>query len=1120
MIDDEEASTAAGTPQTNQEKQLGDTRNGDEVQKQSNQKTESAVTETSDNSINTTPTMELPPDVKAKLRKLERLEPKWQEFLRSYKIAHARVQEIERFEAALQENTPLTSIQDLGAFTEYLNQLRLKSDMVLEELKRVSGERDGLKAKLAEAEARNSDTQKELDDLRSTGQVDERTPETSQSVVEPERLSNAAEATEKSKSGALSLPGISLFSPKSKLHDKEPDTAESEEIFSYEDELPRVESELRAVQEENAQLKKEAKTLQNDLNVARESTQGIAKSLEESIKEATTLKEKSERMEADLASQTADNASKVNELHLQLETADRKLRELEGSTLQGAKDDVAAQQLEKQKELLVKANADIEQLRASNESNVSALANISKLENQIRSLEAEIQRLRAEKTGSDNKNKILNDLVTKLREDLGQLRVAKTTLETQFETQSVDLKGLQQKLDEAEKSLANTTSQTEVGASSVQNSTGPNAGTTAGQKKKNNKKKKGKTNEPQNGPGPLEEPAIDGLKQPSSTGIATLQQEVDRLKEEMHEKDALIQRLTGKIKDQDDLKEEIESLRDDLINVGQDHVVAKERIKELEAEKEVLEASISELQKELDNLRASHAENSAGSQQAQKDLVEQFSDLKLKATNLETDLAVAQQLASSRFKDLTDLRSVLQKAQPELTSLRKENSDLKNMKTELTAKVEELHKLESRQNVIQTELVDIRHKLSEKESESKDYQQKLLQETKSRQKAEEDRSKINQDLQRTQQEKTELVQSLERTSNDLVKTKDQLQTFRSRIREIEETLSKVQQEHASMNEEVQLKTAQYASAESLMNSMRDQTSEMVTQTKEARGRVESLEEEIADTHRLLNERNREAETMRRLLAEMEGRADTRIREMKDRMDVALEERDKAEDDASTASRRRARELEDLRSKLREVQRELTAAEQEKEELQKLQKDWKKQREDLEHKSSAATKEAEEIRQAMSALRDALDESEKQARDLEKQKSDLRRTLEETQQRLDRAQKSNKVMADEVKSIQQKSKPKDSQDYSARSSVDSSRPQSRETITSPTKLAAHTPSGSTHTINGQPAISTDYVKNFFLQFLEQKDKKIQMGLVPVLAMLLHFDKWVILVLDCQNLLTFV
>jgi len=44
-------------------------------------------------------------------------------------------------------------------------------------------------------------------------------------------------------------------------------------------------------------------------------------------------------------------------------------------------------------------------------------------------------------------------------------------------------------------------------------------------------------------------------------------------------------------------------------------------------------------------------------------------------------------------------------------------------------------------------------------------------------------------------------------------------------------------------------------------------------------------------------------------------------------------------------------------------------------------------------------------------------------------------------------------------------------------------------------------------NGQPPGAMDYVylKNVLLQFLEQKDKKHQMQLVPVLGMLLHFDR---------------
>ena len=44
-------------------------------------------------------------------------------------------------------------------------------------------------------------------------------------------------------------------------------------------------------------------------------------------------------------------------------------------------------------------------------------------------------------------------------------------------------------------------------------------------------------------------------------------------------------------------------------------------------------------------------------------------------------------------------------------------------------------------------------------------------------------------------------------------------------------------------------------------------------------------------------------------------------------------------------------------------------------------------------------------------------------------------------------------------------------------------------------------------NGPPPGTMDYVylKNVLLQFLEQKDKKHQVQLIPVLGMLLHFDR---------------
>ena len=253
-----------------------------------------------------------------------------------------------------------------------------------------------------------------------------------------------------------------------------------------------------------------------------------------------------------------------------------------------------------------------------------------------------------------------------------------------------------------------------------------------------------------------------------------------------------------------------------------------------------------------------------------------------------------------------------------------------------------------------------------------------------------------------------------------------------------------------------------------------------------------VEEELADAHRLLSERSREAETMRRLLADAQGRADARVREMQERLDIAVEERERAEEQASTFGRRRARELEELKQKVRDAERAVTRAQEDKEELVSSEKELRRQKDDLEKRAAQASEEAGEVRTAMSQLRDALDDSEKQARDLEKEKAELRKAFDESQGRLEKLQKSSKAMSDELRSL--KTKVPDVPAQSSRSSLESSR--SRIASPAPKAPASDGASG---------AIDYVYLKNVLLQFLEQKDRKYQQQLIPVLGMLLHFDK---------------
>ncbi len=95
------------------------------------------------------------------------------------------------------------------------------------------------------------------------------------------------------------------------------------------------------------------------------------------------------------------------------------------------------------------------------------------------------------------------------------------------------------------------------------------------------------------------------------------------------------------------------------------------------------------------------------------------------------------------------------------------------------------------------------------------------------------------------------------------------------------------------------------------------------------------------------------------------------------------------------------------------------------------------------------------------------------------------------------------MADELRSLQTaKTRALDSNVQSSRSSIESS--PSRPSVSAQTTKSP-SPANAGADGQGKPSLDYVYLKNVLLQFMEQKDKKHQMQLVPVLGMLLHFDR---------------
>ncbi|KAL9038943.1 MAG: hypothetical protein Q9180_002826 [Flavoplaca navasiana] len=1087
---------------------------------------------------------ELPTDVKVKLRKLDKLESRYHELLRSYKLAHSRVQTIDTFEASLRENTPLTSISDPRALVEYLNQLNLKGDLVVDELKRVSHERDTYKQQVDDAEQRARDAWDEVTNLRAARDTDEsEAAQPSRDVVaSPTALSHeeqtiqeqspslsAKSPTSPAKSRTGSLPSLSIFSPKPKPVESPLVKEVREDLFSIDDEIPRLQSEVKERDTRIRGLQSEVTSLRGDLAVTRESTQSMVQSLEEATRDLNSLRDHKERSAGELEEQRQASKKLSDKLKADLRDAEERLREVEAA----AKSENSSRYADLEQRLN-DAHVELRTLRQGDKTSDGQLSEVEALRERLASLTEEMDKVLAAKDQSEKKVETLNSLMKSVRDQLAEKERQYTDLSRDKEVSDQNLQkqirrleqalGTQQSSQRPASESANKAATTPAGTSQAGNETDRLADVTTSGKKKNKKKKKGgpPAGEPikeleftQKGGTTTDISVINQKASEADGSSSLLQAELESVRQQLKERQAALEKMQLRLKDQEDLKEEIESLRDDLVNVGQEHVAAKDRIKELQAEKKALQESIADLERQLADTQGSHASSNASSAQRHQDLAAQFEDLKTKAATLQTDLSAAEQLATSRFKDLNELRTIMQKAQPELTSLRSEVNGLRTVKTAHDEKVKEINRIESEQVKMRNEIATQKQVAVERDKEIRSLKMKLTLETNARSQAEDGRKKATQDIERLETEKRQGSESLDKLSKDLSRTSDELGTSKGRLEELDEQLTRIKSDNAGLKEEIELKTAQHASAQSLMNSMRDQTAEMALQLKEARDRCDSLDEEVADTHRLLSERSREGETMRRLLADVESKTESRIREMKERMETAIEERDRAEDEASTAARRRGRELDELRNRLREAERDMKRAEEDKEQLETAQRDWKRRREELEQRSENATQEAEDVRKAMGELRDALDESERQARDSERQKAELRKSVEELQQRLEKLQKSNKSMADEVRTMQNsRNRGLDSEAHSSRSSTDSA---SRTRLTSPVlgnrpnfmPGPAVPPGARPATPNSQAVGSMDYVylKNVLLQFLEQKDKKHQKQLIPVLGMLLHFDRWV-------------
>ena len=448
------------------------------------------------------------------------------------------------------------------------------------------------------------------------------------------------------------------------------------------------------------------------------------------------------------------------------------------------------------------------------------------------------------------------------------------------------------------------------------------------------------------------------------TRIDTLRKSEQRIQAQLDETESDLQAHRGLVSEKtrriEAADEEIEQLREMLRDVGSDLVEAKDKIKELEqkinakeAEKVGLNASVMQLNDELKEMR-----------EATRSLDE-----------MRGQLTEADDLAATRLTELQQASEKLTAVETELVMLKSELGTVSADKNDFTAKLADaqtkLRQLERSEKEARESTSTAQNNLATKEQELNRLKNELneLQSVKGR--VDDILRSTKQALFRVEGERNESQQREQSLRQESARFKRDADAYREKIVTLESLCTSLKRERDSLAEELQVKTTQLESAQTFMQNLREQTSEMGHRAREAKDRCEALEEELSEAHRLLTERAREATTMRRLLDEAEGREAGRVKQAVEKLDAVLEERDRLEEEIAVLRRTNAEGSGVMTKTLREQEHSVKDLSAKYENALKTVKELTEKNADLTTKLQEARVEANEAIAKVSRLSEAL-----------------------------------------------------------------------------------------------------------------------------------------------------
>ncbi|KAF5313957.1 hypothetical protein D9611_006862 [Ephemerocybe angulata] len=332
----------------------------------------------------------------------------------------------------------------------------------------------------------------------------------------------------------------------------------------------------------------------------------------------------------------------------------------------------------------------------------------------------------------------------------------------------------------------------------------------------------------------------------------------------------------------------------------------------------------------------------------------------------------------------------------------------------------------------------------------------------------------------------------------------------SQISTLENSLNSVTRDKNVFFEQLQIKQAETESAQSHLESLQHQNTELEFQLREANDRLALIKEEYADYQREQESSAREPVTSATDIAQMisatESKYEVKLAEMKRGVAVLEKERSESEANWSRKLKEKVRELEELKGVLGSAAR---SREQDINVVEQLKADLGRAREEV--------RILKEQLLDVPVLQDTIQDLKKAAKERDEEVRLKTLTLdqqaEEHKSREAQLKQANKTLREELRKVQSSSALLERQrnpgvGYWNRVAGDE--PQSPAMSASelsgagsprPTSPAPSTASTSTTNNRQEEEVNLEYLRNVILQFLEHKD--MRPSLVKVISIILHF-----------------